>query len=255
MSSLSPATRSLRLLQQVGHRCMCPAHSHQPSCNAHHSKRPLLSKFSSVKGTTRPSQEYAFEMASSNIRFGEGVTREVGMDLKNLKVKKVCVLTDSNLRELHPVQEALRSLDESGVPYVLFDRVRIEPTDTSFQDAIRFSQGHQVDSFLAVGGGSVIDTAKAANLYSSYPKVDFLDFVNAPIGKGRPIDKTLMPLIAVPTTAGTGSETTGTAIFDYQPLHVKTGIAHRALKPLLGIVDPLNTRSMPTQVHLASGLD
>ncbi|KAJ1654195.1 hypothetical protein IWQ61_005829 [Dispira simplex] len=194
-------------------------------------------------------------MASSNIRFGEGATREVGMDFKNLKVEKVCVLTDSNLRKLHPVQTALRSLDEYSVPYVLFDRVRIEPTEESFQDAIHFAQSHRVDSFLAVGGGSVIDTAKAANLYSSYPKVDFLDFVNAPIGKGRPIDKTLMPLIAVPTTAGTGSETTGTAIFDYQPLHVKTGIAHRALKPLLGIVDPLNTRSMPTQVHLASGLD
>lgn len=61
--------------------------------------------------------------------------------------------------------------------------------------------------------------------------------------------------VTVPTTAGTGSETTGTAIFDYVPLHFKTGIAHRALKPLLGIVDPLNTRSMPTQVHTASGLD
>ncbi|RUS16915.1 hypothetical protein BC937DRAFT_90653, partial [Endogone sp. FLAS-F59071] len=53
----------------------------------------------------------------------------------------------------------------------------------------------------------------------------------------------------------TGSETTGTAIFDYEPLHVKTGIAHRALKPLLGIVDPFNTRSMPSQIHAASGLD
>lgn len=82
-----------------------------------------------------------------------------------------------------------------------------------------------------------------------------MDFVNAPIGRGKPIDRPLRPLIAIPTTAGTGSETTGAAIFDYLPMKVKTGIAHRNLKPMLGIVDPLNTRSMPTQVHLASGLD
>ncbi|KAJ1993420.1 hypothetical protein H4R33_000675 [Dimargaris cristalligena] len=253
-SILTPAARSLRLLQQVGQRCLCPAHARHPT-TPHVCSGKVPPRFASGKSAERPAQEYAFEMASSNIRFGEGATREVGMDLRNLKTKKVCVLTDPNLKDLHPVQEALRSLNDHNVNYVLYDRVRIEPSDASFRDAISFAQKHQVDSFLAVGGGSVMDTAKAANLYSSYPEADFLDFVNAPIGKGRPIDKTLMPLIAIPTTAGTGSETTGTAIFDYKPLRVKTGIAHRALKPLLGIVDPLNTRSMPTQVHLASGLD
>lgn len=82
-----------------------------------------------------------------------------------------------------------------------------------------------------------------------------MDFVNAPIGKGKPVDKPLHPLIAVPTTAGTGSETTGTAIFDLVKQKSKTGIAHRALKPLLGIVDPLNTLSMPKEVKASSGLD
>ena len=95
------------------------------------------------------------------------------------------------------------------------------------------------------------------NLYTSYPDADFLDFVNAPLGKGLPITKTLRPLIAIPTTAGTGSETTGTAIFDldFNGVKAKTGVANRALKPTIGLCDPINTRSMPSAVHASSGLD
>lgn len=98
-----------------------------------------------------------------------------------------------------------------------------------------------------------MDTAKVANLFSCYPEAELLDFVNAPVGKGLPIDKKLKTLVAIPTTAGTGSETTGTAIFDYTPLKAKTGIANRALRPTLGIVDPLNTVSKVWRVgHYSS---
>jgi hydroxyacid-oxoacid transhydrogenase len=123
------------------------------------------------------------------------------------------------------------------------------------KEAIDWARPYQPDAFLAVGGGSVMDTAKLMNLYTSYPDADFLDFVNAPLGKGRPVDKPLKPLIAVPTTAGTGSETTGTAIFDLVSKRAKTGVAHRNLKPTLGICDPINTRTMPAAVKASSGLD
>lgn len=123
------------------------------------------------------------------------------------------------------------------------------------KEAIDWVRPYAPDAFLAVGGGSVIDTAKLMNLYSAYPEADFLDFVNAPLGNGRPVDKPLKPLIAVPTTAGTGSETTGTAIFDLVAKKAKTGIAHRNLKPTLGICDPLNTYTMPSAVKASSGLD
>jgi hydroxyacid-oxoacid transhydrogenase len=198
--------------------------------------------------------EYAFEMAASGIRFGFGATREVGADLVDMGIGRVLVFTDPGLRSLKPVLTVLESLEANGIQYSVFDRVRVEPSDESIQEAILAASSGDYEAFVAVGGGSTIDTAKAANLYSCYP-ADFLDYVNPPIGKGKPVPGPLKPLIAIPTTAGTGSETTGVAIFDYKPLRAKTGIAHRRLKPTLGIVDPENTRSLPTAVAAASGLD
>jgi hydroxyacid-oxoacid transhydrogenase len=198
--------------------------------------------------------EYAFEMAASAIRFGAGATREVGADLVDLGLKHALVFTDPNLAKLPPVATLLQSLNDNGIRYTLYDRVRVEPSDESIQDAARVASAGEYDCFVAIGGGSVIDTAKAANLYSCWP-ADFLDYVNPPIGKGRPVPGPLKPLIAIPTTAGTGSETTGVAIFDYKPLRAKTGIAHRRLKPTLGIVDPENTRTLPGPIAASSGLD
>src|SRR3954468_10921453 len=199
--------------------------------------------------------EIAFEMVTSNLRFGPGATREVGLDLVDLAVRTALVVTDATLSRLRPVERVLEALDAAGVKAVLFDRVHVEPTDESFREAIRFAEAHRVDGIVAVGGGSVIDTAKAVNLYTTHPPADFLDYVNAPIGKALPIPGPLKPLIAVPTTAGTGSETTGVSIFDLTSMHAKTGIASRRLKPTLGMLDPENTRTMPSQVAAATGLD
>ena len=199
--------------------------------------------------------EYAFEIATSNLRFGPGTTREVGMDLAEMGIKRVMVLTDPNLAKLRPVETVLESLAGQEITYSLFDQVRVEPTDTSLKKAIAFAQAGPFEAFVAVGGGSTIDTAKVANLYSTYPPADFLDYVNAPIGAGLPVPGPLKPLFAIPTTAGTGSETTGVAIFDLEAMHTKTGIAHRRLKPTLGIVDPENTKSLPPMVAASTGLD
>jgi hydroxyacid-oxoacid transhydrogenase len=177
------------------------------------------------------------------------------MDLADLGIQRVLVVTDSHLAALPPVTRALQSLTDNMLSFELFDRVRVEPSYESLQDAIAFATAGEFDAFVAIGGGSSIDTAKAANLYSTYPVEDFLEYVNPPVGRGRPVPGSLKPLIAIPTTAGTGSETTGVTIFDYTPLHAKTGIAHRRLKPTLGIVDPDNTRTMPAEVAAASGLD
>ena len=201
------------------------------------------------------SNEIGFELAASSIRFGAGITREVGMDLVDWKLHRALVITDPQMRGMQPVATVLESLEANGIAFTIYDRVRVEPTDESFKQAIAFAAGVEFDSIVAVGGGSVIDTAKAVNLYTCYPPSDFLDYVNPPIGKGMPVPGPLKPLIAIPTTAGTGSETTGVAIFDMKSMHAKTGISHRRLKPTLGILDPDHTLTLPRQVAAACGLD
>jgi hydroxyacid-oxoacid transhydrogenase len=196
----------------------------------------------------------AFQMAASNIRFGPGITAEVGMDLRDMGAKRTLLVIDPALVDLPPGRNVVSSLESSEVGFDVFDGVMVEPTDQSFRQAIQAATDGDYDSFIAVGGGSAIDTAKVANLYSTHPP-DFFDYVNAPIGRGLPIPGPLKPLIAIPTTAGTGSETTGVAIFDHVEQKAKTGIAHRHLKPTLGIVDRDNTRTLPPAVAASTGLD
>lgn len=266
----SKSATAIRLIQAArqtfagcqSHACPCPAHrsptalQHSPH-DIRAAARSIISqgRHRSLAVPSNPLTEYAFEVSAAQLRFGEGVTREVGMDFQNMKARKVGVFTDKTILNLYPVKAALESLDAAGISYEVFSSCKIEPDQESWEKAIQFARQHDFSHFLAVGGGSVMDTCKVANLYSCYPHAELLEFVNAPIGKGTPIEKPLKPLIAIPTTAGTGSETTGTAIFDYTPLQAKTGIASRALRPSLGIVDPLNTDSCPREVHINSGLD
>ncbi len=193
-------------------------------------------------------------MEGARLKFGLGATAELGFEARQLSLRRVMLVTDSDLAALPPVEQARSSLAEAGVEAVLFDAVRVEPSDHSFLAAAEFAAQGQFDGFVAVGGGSVIDTAKAANLYATYP-ADLMEYVNAPIGRGSPVPGPLAPLIAVPTTSGTGSETTGIAIFDLTERRVKTGIAHRALRPVLGIIDPAHTASLPATAVAATGLD
>ena len=198
--------------------------------------------------------ETAFTTESSSIKFGPGITREVGQDLKRFSLKRVLVFIDPNLVNSQIAATVLESIKMQNIEATVFSDIRIEPTDASFKVAIKVATEGNFDGYVALGGGSTMDTAKAANLYATYP-ADLLEYVNAPIGKGSPVPGPLKPLIAIPTTAGTGSETTGVAIFDLLEQHAKTGIAHRALRPVLGIIDPDNTKNLPPLVTACSALD
>jgi len=198
--------------------------------------------------------ESVITMGTASIKYGRSATREVGFDMKELGATRVMVVTDPMMAHQEPVRLALQSLEQEGLKSVLYANARVEPTDASMKEAIEFAKKGSFDGFVAVGGGSSIDTAKVADLYSSYP-ADFLTYVNAPVGRGTLVPGPLRPLIGIPTTAGTGSETTGVAIFDLVEMHAKTGISHRYLRPTMGIVDPDNTRTLPKMVAACTGFD
>jgi alcohol dehydrogenase class IV len=196
----------------------------------------------------------AFSVDASTVKYGPGVLREIGDDAQVLGMTRVMLLTDARVAKTEHVATVQESLARAGVEVILYDDVAVEPTDGSFKAAARFASGGKFDGYVAAGGGSTIDTAKAANLYATYP-ADFLDYVNAPIGKAKPVPGPLKPLIACPTTSGTGSECTPIAIFDLLSMKAKTGIVSRRLRPSLGIVDPEVTRTLPATVVACSGFD
>ncbi|RLA36307.1 MAG: alcohol dehydrogenase [Gammaproteobacteria bacterium] len=196
----------------------------------------------------------AFTMETVPLKFGWGVIAELGWDLKALGISRVLVMTDPHLVALGLLDRALEAIREQGIEPTVYADVLCEPTDRSWLQAIGFARNLEFDGIVAIGGGSVIDTAKAVNLYTTYPE-PILAYVNKPIGGGMPVPGPLKPLIAIPTTAGTGSETTSVAVLDLLDLELKAGISHRLLRPRLAVVDPELTMTMPPAVTAACGMD
>jgi hydroxyacid-oxoacid transhydrogenase len=198
--------------------------------------------------------ETAFTVDAARVTFGRGALAEVGSRTRALGVQRVAVFTDRRLRALPWFDEVARSLAAAGVDAAVYDAVAIEPTDASFEDAARFARDAHPDGYISLGGGSVIDTCKAANLYATHP-APLRAYVNAPAGDAQPVPGPLAPHVACPTTSGTGSEVTGIAIFDWLALHAKTGIASTRLRPTEAVVDPRTTATLPATVVAASGMD
>ena len=207
-----------------------------------------------VSDPAAPEAETVFTVATSSLKFGAGALSELGSDAARLGMRRAALFTDRHVADIEPLFRAQASLRQAGIDVAVFDTVRVEPTDESFKAATVFAREAAVDGFISIGGGSVMDTAKAANLLTSHPD-DLLAYVNAPIGGGRPVPGPCRPHIACPTTCGTGSECTGVTICDIVALHVKTGVSSPHLKPNLAVVDPTTTHSLPRGVVAATGFD
>ncbi|EKV31274.1 Alcohol dehydrogenase [Caenispirillum salinarum AK4] len=199
-------------------------------------------------------QETIFTVDPVPLKYGHGALAEIGDDAKAMGMTRVALFTDRTVGGLECVATARKALQDAGMEVLLYDTVRVEPTDRSFAEAAAWAQDAGVDGFVSVGGGSVMDTAKAANLLSTWPD-ELMAYVNAPVGAAKPVPGPLKPHIACPTTSGTGSETTGVAIFDLPERQLKTGISNKLLKPRLAVVDPTATYSLPAGVVAATGFD
>jgi len=216
----------------------------------------VAARFRQARGvSTRPAPESVFTYGAPALKFGDGASDEIGYDLAQLGARRALVVTDPGVAATGLPDRVAAQMAQFGVEAVVFDAVHIEPTDASMQAAIDWARANGPwDALVAVGGGSSIDTAKAVNLLLTNPG-ELIDYVNVPVGGGRaPIDP-LHPLVAVPTTTGTGAESTTICVMDVLAQRVKSGISHARLRPTLAVVDPALTLTQPAGVTASAGMD
>ena len=198
--------------------------------------------------------ETVFTLEATPIKFGPGASADAGWELKRLGCSRVMVVSDPGVVEAGITGRIVEAIEAAGIEAVVFDRARVEPTAESLQEAADFAVDGDFDGFVGVGGGSSLDTAKVADLVATHP-APIMDYVNAPVGEGKKPPGPLKPLLAIPTTAGTGSEATTVAVLDVPDQRTKSGISHRYLRPHQGIVDPELLRGVPAEVTSSCGLD
>jgi alcohol dehydrogenase class IV len=208
-----------------------------------------------MAGYAPANPESVFTYGAPHLKFGHGAAEEIGYDLAQTGAKRVLVVTDPGVAATGTPQRVADQMGRFDVEAHVFDGAHVEPTDESLQSAVDWAREHGPwDAIVAVGGGSSIDTAKAINLLTTNPG-ELMDYVNKPVGGGRAPSQPLHPLIAVPTTTGTGAESTTICVLDVLSLKVKTGISHVRLRPTMAVVDPALTVTQPAGVTAAAGMD
>ncbi|MCL2126209.1 MAG: iron-containing alcohol dehydrogenase [Oscillospiraceae bacterium] len=181
------------------------------------------------------------------IIFGRGAISVLGEKVKEKGCKKALIICEKGIEDAGIVAKAAASLDESGIAYVVFNEVLADPPDSSVDKAGAFALGEKVDCLIGVGGGSSLDTSKATSILMTYPG-PVRNYIVAP---PTYID-TKVPLILVPTTAGTGSECTNVAIISLPDKNVKWAVN---VNTSLAIVDPELMLSLPKSITATTGMD
>jgi len=198
--------------------------------------------------------ETIFGLEATQLKFGTNSLSELGWELSKYNSKKILLVVDPVLQDFDVTQKILDQIKSSGAEVIIFDNISVEPTLKSFEVASQFALENSFDLIVAAGGGSTIDTAKVINLIKVCGGT-VMDYVNVPIGKGKKPTSQLLPLIAIPTTSGSGSEATTVAVLDIPELKLKTGISHRFLRPTLALVDSELSKTTPSGVTASAGLD
>lgn len=188
------------------------------------------------------------------VRLGVGALDSVGADARSMRLERVLLVSDGPVRETGVVERVAGSLASEGIWSETLLAPPGEPTDRSILAMVAAARASAFDGVVAVGGGSVLDAAKAICLLLGEDGL-LLDYVNPPFGAGRAPRRPSMPLIAVPTTAGSGSDVSSVAVLEIEEAGVKTAISHPALRPALTIADPVATLGLPPAATAAAGLD
>lgn len=195
-----------------------------------------------------------FTVEMPRLTFGRGCLAEIGERARSRGMRRVAVITDAFLNGSVHMERVRSSLDAAGLDHATFDEIRIEPSDTSVMDAARFVADGDFDGMVSVGGGSVMDTAKAAMVYARYP-ASFPTYFGPPVGDGVAVPGPVLPHIACPTTSGTGSEVTGLAVIRLMEHDTKFVIASRFILPDEALVDPACIDTLPGGVVASTGFD
>lgn len=196
----------------------------------------------------------SFTIEIPKVTFGRGVLHEVGERAKALSMQSVALFTDANLEHGPYVTNVKQSLLDAGLSCEIFSDIKIEPNDVCVDDAAKFLSSGDFDGVVSVGGGSVIDTAKAAMVCAKFPR-PVRDYFAPPVGEGLPIPGPLYPHIACPTTAGTGSECTSISVLRIRELNTKFVFASPYMLPDAALIDPTCCDTLPLNVVASTGFD
>lgn len=191
---------------------------------------------------------YSFALATK-VHFGPGIIKEAGRVAKKLGMTKVMVIADQGIIRAGLIAPVEKSLQEEGIDFVVYDRIVPNPRDFHCMEGAKFGREHQINGMIAIGGGSSIDTAKAIGTLMTNGRD-----VRAWSGLDL-LKKEIPPLIAIPTTAGTGSEVTFDAVITDTETHEKLNILDLKIAPKVALVDPEPLLKLPSKVMAACGID
>lgn len=196
-------------------------------------------------------KDFIFKMPAK-VRFGIGISGMLGRILREeLGYEKVFVATDAGIVKAGIIGSIEESLKAGGMDYCVYDRLVPDPTIEVVDEAAEVLRESGADAVLAVGGGSPIDTAKAMCMLQTH-EGSVRDYL---FGGSKTVEREILPLICVPTTAGTGSEMTAASVITNNQEKIKVSVTHENLAPKLAVIDPELQRGMPPFITATTGMD
>lgn len=190
----------------------------------------------------------------TSIKVGAGRISELADHCKNLGMKSPLLITDPGLVSLPMIQNAVKSCQEAGLNCGLFSDIKGNPTGKNVDDGVAYFKANGHDGVIAFGGGSALDAAKAVALMVGQTRPLF-DFEDVGDNYLRVNVAGMVPVVAIPTTAGTGSEVGRASVITDEALHVKKIIFHAKMLPAIVILDPELTVSLPAKLTASTGMD